>query len=362
MKTVLLMVGTQKGAFLFRSDEHRRSWQIDGPLMKGWKVNDVQLDLRGAPRMFAAVGSYVYGPTINVSDDLGQSWRQIEKGPSYPADVDSKLKDIWCVVPGIESEPETLYSGVADAGMFVSRDRGESWKEFEGLRGHPTREEWTPGLGGLCCHSILVDPNNSQRIWAGISSVGVFRSDDGGKSWTVKNDGLEIVIPTRQHKDIGSCVHRLVIDPHDSTRLFQQNHKGLFRSTDAGDSWQRIESGIPSNFGFPMVVHPQDSNTLFVIPLESDEFRLPMNGQLAVYRSDNAGDSWHDSSEGLPANFYAGIMRQAMAYDTIADNCGIYFGTSGGQIFYSRDNGNRWEAMDCQLPRINSISVAVLDG
>ena len=359
MARVVVFVGTEKGAFMLSSDEKREKWEIKGPLLPGWKIFHLQLDQRAEPTLYACVNSFVYGPTINMSKDMGESWQQIENGPKYDEDAPGKLKDIWCVVPGRESEPETLYAGVADAGLFVSRDNGQNWQELEDIAQHKTRSEWIGGLGGLCCHSILLHPQNPNRMWVAISAVGVMRSDDGGKSFNIANDGLEIVVEAKEHKNVGSCVHRLVLDPKNPDRLFQQNHRGVFRSTNGGDSWERIENGLPSNFGFPIAVNPSDPNTVFIIELQRDYYRLPNNGELSVYRTTDGGDSWHPAKNGLPKNYYAGVLRQAMATDALPD-CGVYFGTSGGQIYHSRNNGEDWQLMPGVYPRISSITTALI--
>lgn len=359
MSKIVVFVGTEKGAFMLSSDKNRKKWDLEGPLMPGWKIFHLQLDQRSDPALYACVNSYVYGATIHVSKDMGKTWEQLENGPRFSDGAAGKLKDIWCVAPGRAEDPETLYAGVADAGLFVSRDSGESWQELTAISQHPTREEWIPGLGGLCCHTVLPHPNNPDRILAAISAVGAFRSDDGGKTFAVKNDGLEIVAEGKTHKNIGSCVHRMVMDPKNPDRLFQQNHRGVFRSLDGGDKWERIENGLPSNFGFPIAINPTNPDMLFIIPLQSDEYRLPNNGELDVYRTTDGGDSWHALKNGLPRNCYTGVLRQAMATDSLAD-CGIYFGTSGGQIYYSRDNGEQWQQMPGLFPRISSITTAII--
>jgi photosystem II stability/assembly factor-like uncharacterized protein len=360
MAKIILMAGTEKGAFLLQSDTRREKWEIKGPILKGWKIFDLQLDSRKQPVMYAAVNHFVYGAGIHISRDLGKTWRQLENGPRYDRESQSKLKDIWCIVPGPADEPDVLYAGVAEAGLFISRDGGRRWEELKGLSEHRTRSEWEGGLGGLCCHTVLLDPANKNRMWVAISAVGVFRSDDGGKTWNVKNDGLVFAVEAKTHKEIGSCVHRLVLDPLNPDRLYQQNHRGVFRSSNGGDSWKKIEKGLPANFGFPMVMSPHNTQTLFIVPQESDEYRFAKDGKLAVYRTTDGGDSWHPLRKGLPDNSYTGVMRQAMAADTL-EQCGVYFGTSGGQIFYSRDNGEAWHAMPCHLPRILSLSTAMIE-
>ncbi|QPJ63622.1 MAG: exo-alpha-sialidase [Candidatus Nitronauta litoralis] len=358
MKDVFLSVSTEKGLFLFSSDLERNNWEMRGPLLKGWSVSDTLFDFRKKPRIYAAVNSPFYGPGIHLSEDLGDSWREIKNPPQYPQDSPYEIESIWTIVPGTRDQPDTFYTGVDPAGIFVSHDCGEHWELLDGLSGHPSREEWMGGKGGLCCHSVLVDPQNPARLWAGISAVGVFRSDDDGKTWSTKNEGLEIVIEGKTHKEIGSCVHRLILDPTNSEKLYQQNHRGVFRSNDAGDTWQRIESGLPHKFGFPMVINPNDPGTLFIVPQESDEYRVIPDGNLRVYRSVDSGDTWQALTNGLPQQSFTGVLRQAMTVDGL-DRCGVYFGTISGQVHYSTNNGDQWQTLPCQLPRINAVSVFI---
>jgi photosystem II stability/assembly factor-like uncharacterized protein len=362
MNKTLVLVGTRKGAFFLWSDAARREWRIEGPILKGWEVQDLTLDTRrGRPELFAAVGHFVYGATVQHSLDFGRSWTQIEYGPEYPDGAGSQLKRIWCIEPGHPSEPEVLWAGVDEAGLFVSEDGGESWREVPALRQHSTREGWMPGLGGLCCHTVCIDPGDPRRMWLGISAVGVFRTTDRGESWQVANEGLPIVSPAKDFRDIGSCIHRIVVSPDEPGVLYQQNHRGVFRSRDGADSWQRIEAGLPATFGFPIVLDPRRSRTLYVLPQESDEYRFFPDGQLAVYRSQDGGDSWHALTHGFPAGpAYTGVLRNAMAVDG-REACGIYFGTTGGQLFYSRDGGEAWHTMPCLLPRITSVTAVTVE-
>ena len=353
MGTVKVFAGTEKGGFIFESDEARKDWTVSEPVLAGWKVQDITIDPRDGNTLYAAVSSWVYGPCIQVSKDGGKTWTQLENGPAYAEDAGRKLTAVWTVAPARDSEPDTLYAGVAEAGLFVSRDKGGSWEELS-LNNHPTREEWSPGAGGLCCHTIIFHPSDPNRMWVAISAVGVFRTDDGGKTWNVKNVNLPIAIEGKQHKEVGSCVHRMVIDPTNPNRLYQQNHMGLYATEDGGDTWEVRQEGLPSDFGFPMVMHPHDPNTLYVVPQISGEYRYPKDGQMAVYRSSDAARGWHPLTDGLPANAYTGVMRQAMATDTCED-AGIYFGTTAGDVFYSRDNGDHWDALPGTLPRIASI-------
>lgn len=359
MSAVKLFASTRKGLFVLETEADRADWTVHGPALAGWEVASVCVDDR-ADRLFAGVGHFVYGPTIHRSSDGGTTWEQVEASPTYGEDADHQLEQVWTVVPGRPEEPETLYAGVAEAGLFRSTDGGDSWTELEGLSQHETRDRWNPGAGGLCLHSICLHPDDPDRLWVGISAVGVLRTDDGGDSWTLCNDGLEVVAPDDDHEGLGSCVHRLVLDPTNPDRLYQQNHRGVFRSRDGADSWERIDDGLPSTFGFPLVQHPTDPRTLYTVPLESDERRMSLEGEPAVYRSTDAGDTWERCADGLPTASWVTVLRQAMATDSL-DPAGVYVGTTGGRIFHSADAGDSWSTIDCHLPRINSLTATVVD-
>jgi hypothetical protein len=360
MSRVILMVGTEKGGFIFRSDESRGKWEMSGPVLKGWAVQDLRIDQRATPVMLAAAGHEVYGPGIQVSKDLGTTWETIENPPKFAEGASGKLNNIWTITPGLDAAPDTFFAGTDDAALFVTHDRCKTWIELPGVARHETRDEWMGGAGGLCLHSIIVHPTNPDRIWVAISAVGVLRTDDSGMTWQVKNKGLEITIEGEEHKEVGSCVHRMVLDPTNPDRLFQQNHMGVFRSADGGDSWETIENGLPGRFGFPMVVHPREPGVLFTAPQESDEYRFARDGRLTIYRTRDAGDSWHETRQGLPDNAYVGVLRQAMAIDDL-ESPGVYFGTNSGQVFCSNDTGDSWTALPCALPRIKSVNVAVVE-
>ena len=356
MREVTLLAGTKKGAFLLRSDPSRETWRLEGPLFKGWEVFELTADARVEGRWLAATGHFIYGSCIQISENAGKDWKQIEKSPGYSEGSGFKLNNIWCIHASVASEPGVYYAGVDEAGIFRSEDGGLSWEELNALSGHETRSEWMEGAGGLCCHSIQIDPENPNRLWTGISAVGVFRSDDRGKTWHLRNKGLNIIAPTQEGTEVGSCVHALALDPSNSDRLYQQNHRGVYRSLDGGDSWQVIENGLkPQQFGFPITVDLHRADTIFVIPQESDEFRHAENGQLSVCRSTDGGESWHTTRKGLPENCYTGVLRKAMCTDR-CDETGVYFGTANGQIFYSRDRGDHWQSIPVTLPRIFSLS------
>ena len=354
---VSVLVGTNRGAFFFHSDAERKVWEMTGPHLDGWEIYSLFGQNSGRNRVFAGTSHFVYGPTIRVSEDDGATWTQVEAGPQYAEESGFKLNRIWQIVEGHATEPDTLYAGVDEAGLFASRDGGTTWEEVTGLTRHHTREEWAPGNGGLCLHTILLDPTNAKRMWVAMSAVGVFRTDDGGASWKVCNQGLPEVLTGVRTTEVGRCVHKVVLDPNDPNTLYLQFHGGVFKSTDGADSWQPIESGLPSNFGFPMGITA--GGDLFVIPLESDMQRHVKDGRLRVYRSRDGGQSWADASRGLPEQpHYVGVLRDAMAVDTM-EPAGIYFGTNMGEVFYSADAGESWNRLPGQFPRITSIKAWV---
>lgn len=357
-KHVVLLVGTTKGAFFFHADADRRSWRMTGPHLGGWEI----YSLLGAPdgrRIYAGTSHFVYGPTIRVSDDLGETWAELDSNPSYGADSGFNLARIWQLATGHTSEPDTLYAGVEEAGLFRSTDRGHSWAEVSGLTAHPSRPAWFPGGGGLCLHTILVDPQNARRIWVGISAVGAFRTDDGGETWQVCNTGLPTVPTGQDDMSVGRCVHKMVLDPDDSNTLYMQFHGGVFKSTDGADSWHAIESGLPGVFGFPMTI--TRSGKLFVIPLDSDEQRYVKDGVLEVFRSTDRGASWQAAGSGLPTDpQFTGVLRDAMTVDTL-EPAGVYFGTNMGELFFSADEGDSWQRLPGQLPRITMVRAWLAD-
>jgi len=346
---VRVIVGTQKGGFICESDARRGEWRVKEPLFKGWKVTASARTNGG--RFIVATASQVYGAALQVSDDDGATWRQVEHGPAYPDGHErDKMNQVWTLhVAG-----ERLYAGVDTAGLFYSDDDGESWHPVPGLNDHATRDAWFPGAGGLCAHAVYVDPRNPQRVWCGISAVGVWRTDDGGETWQPKNEGIRNVIEDQEHKDIGYCVHALAFDPEDADVVYRQDHAGMYRSRDGGDSWEECMLGLASWFGFPITIDPR-TRTLFAFPLESDEYRMPKNGRFRVYRSANGGDSWEELSAGLPGcPAYAGVLRGAMDVDGL-DPCGVYIGSTAGEVFASADGGDHWQRLPVTLPRILSV-------
>jgi hypothetical protein len=348
---VLVIVGTEKGAFLCRSGRDRRRWEIEGPLFKGWKVTASARS--GSGRYFLATASQVYGAALHASTDL-KTWRQIDRGPAYAAGGDRKLNQIWT----LRCNNRRHFAGVDEAGLFVSDDDGESWRPVSGLNDHPSRGSWFPGAGGLCAHVILIHPKRPDRIWCGISAVGVWRSDDGGHTWMPKNEGVRCMAPDKDFPGIGYCVHGLAMDPDDPDRIYRQDHSGMYRTTDAGESWERNEQGLGSWFGFAIAMDP-GSRTLFSFPLESDEYRLPVAGKCQVYRSRTKGDTWEPLETGLPDTpYYGSVLRGGMAVDGL-DPAGIYLGSTSGDVFVSADGGDSWQTLAARLPRILSVGAYV---
>lgn len=353
----MLLVGTVKGVFLYHSDEQRREWTLTGPHLGGWEIFSLCGDNRN-DRILAGTGHFSHGPTIRTSKDLGVTWEPVERNPAYPEGSVAGLKHIWQIVPGHPSQPGTWYAGVDDAGLFVSRDDGRTWSELTGLTSHPTRPRWVPGFGGLCLHSVLVDPTDARRLWVGISAVGVFRSDDGGEAWKLCNDGLHNVAPEFiTDPEMGRCVHKLALDPQRPGVLYLQFHGGVFKSENAGDSWTRISAGLPHDFGFPMAVSQRSD--VFVVPLLSDENRVVPDGALKVWRSRDQGRTWRALTNGLPQkDHFVGVLRDAMTADPFSP-AGVYLGTTGGELFYSKDEGDNWEKLPALFPRITTLKVWV---
>ncbi|NNE46272.1 MAG: exo-alpha-sialidase [Rhodothermales bacterium] len=345
---VRLFIGTRKGLFVASSSD-RSTWTIAGPHFKGWEVTAGGRAPGGT--YVAATTSFVYGPAIHTSVDL-ISWKQLENGPAFRPESGRSLKQIWFVRP-LES---VWYAGVSEAALFETRDEGKSWQPLDGLNEHPTRSSWQPGAGGLCAHSLLIDPKYSQRMWCGISAVGVFRTEDGGRTWTPRNRGVTCAVLDKEHSDIGYCVHSLAADPSDADHIYRQDHKGMYRSRDGADTWELIEEGLPSGFGFPLALDRR-TGYVYAFPLESDEYRMPPAGSARVYRSTDRGESWQSLANGLPqSNAYMTVLRSSMVADSL-DECGVYFGTTSGQVFYTRTAGKAWQRLPADFPRIHFLEV-----
>jgi photosystem II stability/assembly factor-like uncharacterized protein len=359
---VLLLVGTVKGAFLLRSRGNRRNWDVVGPYFHGHAIYALAYDHRnGRHRLWASTFSPIWGAVLRSSSDFGKVWTNpLEANIKFPADCGVSLKNVWQICLGRPSEPDTMYCGVEPAALFESRDSGESWSLIRGLFDHPHRPRWMAGNGGLCLHTILPHPGNSQRIHVAISAGGVYRTDDAGQSWQARNCGVRVQFMPQKYPEFGQCVHKIALHPSKPDRLFLQNHWGLYRSDDGADSWQDIANGVPSDFGFPIVVHPHDPDTVYILPVESDEFRCTPEERLRVYRTRNAGRSWEPLTRGLPQKraFFT-VLRDAMDADSL-DPAGIYFGTRSGDIFASADEGKNWTRIASGLPSICCVKTVLI--
>jgi photosystem II stability/assembly factor-like uncharacterized protein len=344
--TIQLFVGTQKGAFVYSKDDAAgTTWSIAGPYFPGWKVSAAALDANG--EFVVATSSYVYGAMIHRGTSF-EDMPGVDAPPRYKEEQGFKLNEVWT----LKRAGKRLLAGVDQAGVFASDDQGVTWYELDGLTGHPTRPQWFPGFGGLCAHHLTV---NGDEIWCGISAVGVFYSADAGKTWTSRNQGVHVLIEDENHKEIGTCVHAIVADPEDPQRIWRQDHAGMYRTHDGGKEWELIQNGLPSTFGFPLV-RDHDANVLFSAPLDSDQFRYPTDGKLAVYRSDDDGDSWQACRNGLPSDSYHAVLRQAMATD---QHGGVYLGNAAGEVYASNDLGASFERLPGSLPRILCVEAFV---
>jgi photosystem II stability/assembly factor-like uncharacterized protein len=355
----LILLGTEKGGFLLELDVARRPLQLRGPFNQAMPVQHLAWDAaRGV--LLAAAGSPWYGPLVWRSEDLGGSWTQASEGLTYgEGEDDPAVTRVW----NITAVGETLYAGVEPAGLFRSDDGGRTWRHVAGLREHPTRPDWQPGAGGLILHTIVGHPADAARMWVGISAVGIFHTADGGSTWEARNVGVSAVGTPEEQPETGYCVHKFGLHPDRPEVLYQQNHSGVYRSDDGGRRWSSINDGLPSTFGFGLAIHPHDPDTLWTIPLNGDSVgRYMPDGRAAVWQSRDGGASWAPRTEGLPQrDAYVGVLREAMATDE-RDPVGVYFGTSTGQLFGSRDEGRSWHLLADFLPRISSVEAVVLDG
>ncbi len=357
-KRILLLLGTKKGAFILEGDAARKSWDLRGPFCQNWPINHVVGDA-ATGTIYGAGGNEWFGPAVWKSTDLGKTWTHSSNGLAY-AEGEQPIKSAWSLAP----RNGQLYAGVEPAGLFRSDDGGETWRHLNGLRDHPSRPKWQPGGGGLILHSIVPHPADDQQIYVAISTAGVFHTGDGGATWTPRNQGVrcDYLPEDQRYPEYGQCVHGLTMAPGMPERLYQQNHCGMYRSEDAGQSWQSIEAGLPSTFGFPAVAHPRDPATLYLLPLNGDiAGRYVPDGKTAVWRSRDRGDTWQALRNGLPQhNAFLTVLRQAMAADPL-EPAGIYFGTSSGALYASTDEGDRWTCIAENLPLISSVETMVVD-
>jgi len=352
---VLLLCGTRKGLFLIRGDDARRNWDLEKTLLSGWSVFHAVQDPRHGD-LHVAANNWVYGGTTHRSSDLGKTWERSE-GLGLPEESGLKLEEVWHVEPGHDSEPDTLWLGATPGILFRSGDRGESWEPVRGLLEHPTRDRWQPGAGGMCCHSVQIDPADPKKMFIAISAAGTFRTEDGGETWVPRNKDVAADFMPDPFPELGQCVHKLLLHPARQDRLWQQNHCGVYRSDDRGDNWERLEgNGLPSGFGFPLAIHPRDPDVAYVIPEEGAENRVTSDGRLGVYRTADGGASWELASNGLPEPAWGAVMREGFASDR-NDPAGVYFGTQSGSVFASSSEGDSWTEVARQLPPVLSVEV-----
>jgi len=367
---VRVLVGTRKGAFVLTSDAMRAQWEITGPHFPGWEI----FHLKGSPadteRLYASQYSAWFGQVIQRSNDGGKTWTPVGNKFLYDGVPGThewydgtphpwEFKRVWHLEPSL-SDPDTVYAGVEDAALFRSTDGGQTWQEFSGLRGHSSGPRWQPGAGGMCLHTVLLDPSEPNRMFTAISAAGVFRTDDAGQTWRPINRGLKSQYIPDPIADVGHCVHRIAMHRSGMGVLFMQKHWDVMRSDDAAESWHEISGNLPTDFGFTIAVHAHEPDTVYVVPIASDSEHFPPDGRLRVYRSRTGGYEWEALTEGLPQrNCYVNVLRDAMAVDTL-DACGIYFGTTGGQVYGSPDGGDSWRPIVRDLPPVLSVEVQTL--
>jgi photosystem II stability/assembly factor-like uncharacterized protein len=353
-----LLIGTRKGAFIATSDGARRDWAVKGPLLKGTEVNHLAWVPETRTLVLAGKNPW-FGPTLQLSNDMGETWRDAASPIRFAEGRNLSVERIWTIKPDPRL-PGRLYAGVDPGALFVSDDGGENWREVEGLTTHPTRERWFPGAGGLMVHSIVLPSDRPSRIIVGISAAGTFRSDDGGQTWVPRNAGVRADFMPDKLPEVGQCVHHLERHPQVSDVLYQQNHCGVYRSDNAGDTWVDISDGLPSRFGFPLAVLPHEGDTIFVVPEESDQVRMTPGGVFRIFRSTDRGNSWETLTNGLPQiNAFANVMRMAMTADTLQP-AGVYVATQGGQVLASRNRGDSWETIFNWLPPVYSLETAMM--
>jgi photosystem II stability/assembly factor-like uncharacterized protein len=394
MSNVRVLVGTRKGAFILTSDGKRKKWDVTGPLFAGWEMYHVKGSRADPNRLYASQTSGWFGQIIQRSDDGGKTWFQpgtpagqptttpdgmpVGESNKFVYDTSSEtgkpltthqwydgkphpweFKRVWHLEPSLD-DPDTVYAGVEDAALFRSTNGGQTWHELAGLRGHGTGAQWQPGAGGMCLHTIILDPKDRERIIVAISAAGAFRSDDSGTTWKPINRGLHSQYIPDPTAEVGHCVHHVAMHPSNPNLLFMQKHWDVLRSDDGGDSWHEVSGNLPTDFGFVIDVHAHEPETIYVVPIKSDSEHYPPDGKLRVYRSRTGGNEWEPLTKGLPQeNCYVNVLRDAMAVDSL-DSCGVYFGTTGGQVYASADAGDTWAPIVRDLPPVLSVEVQVL--
>jgi hypothetical protein len=370
MGSVRVAVGTRKGAFILTSDGARREWDVAGPHFGGWEIYHVKGSPADPDRLYASQSSGWFGQIVQRSDDGGRTWSPVGNDFRYEGAAGThqwydgtphpwEFARVWHLEPS-PADADVVYAGVEDAALFRSDDGGQTWAELAGLRGHGTGPNWQPGAGGMCLHTIVLDPERPDRILTAISAAGAFRSDDAGRSWRPINKGLHSEGIPDPEAEVGHCVHHIAAHPARPDVLYMQKHWDVMRSDDGGDSWREVSGNLPTDFGFVIDVHAHDPETIFVLPITSDSEHYPPDGRLRVYRSRTGGDEWEALSEGLPQEHcYVNVLRDAMAVDRL-DPCGVYFGTTGGAVYVSPDGGDHWTPIVSDLPAVLSVEVQTL--
>lgn len=370
MSGVRVLVGTHKGAFVLSSDGKREKWDVSGPFFGGWDIYHMKGSPADPNRIYASQTSGWFGQMVQRSNDGGKTWETVGNKFVYDGDTGThkwydgtphpwEFKRVWHFEPSLD-DPDTVYAGVEDAAFFRSTDGGQNWQELPGLRHHGTGSSWQPGAGGLCLHTIVLDPSDKNRMFIAISAAGAFRTDDGAQSWKPINRGLRSNYIPEQTAEVGHCVHRIAMHRSHPNTLFMQKHWDVMRTDNAGDNWEEVSGNLPTDFGFVIDVHAHEPETIYVVPIKSDSEHYPLDGKLQVYRSRTGGNEWEALTNGLPQkDCYVNILRDAMAVDSL-DSCGIYFGTTGGQVFASSDAGDSWTPIVNNLPAVLSVEVQTL--
>jgi photosystem II stability/assembly factor-like uncharacterized protein len=370
MSSVRVLVGTRKGAFVLTADGKRADWEVSGPLFGGWEIYHVKGSPVNPDRIYASQTSGWFGQQIQRSDDGGKTWDSAGNEFGYDGKTGThqwydgtphpwEFARVWHLEPSL-TDPETVHAGVEDAGLFRSDDGARTWRELPALRTHKSSPSWQPGAGGMCLHTIVQDPATEGRMFVAISAAGVFRTDDAGQSWQPVNRGLKSEGIPDPDSEVGHCVHRIALHPSRPGVLFMQKHWDVMRSDDAGESWREISGNLPTDFGFPIEVHAHEPDTVYVVPITSDSLHYPPDARLRVYRSRSGGDDWEPLTNGLPQrDCYVNVLRDAMAVDSL-DDCGVYFGTTGGQVYASADAGDSWAPIVRDLPAVLSVEVQTL--